>query len=269
MTDVHLNFLDDTRVVEFARATKQFAEINGAESILITGDISESPTLFKHLTMLRDESGLSIRYVLGNHDYWKSGVKSLRDRIVSEFARDDILWLGNSAPINLTDETILIGADGWYDALNGDWTLARFIMNDWHQIEEYEGVMHMYDVNMGAVSRVSRDLATQSVSAIKDKLDVVIESGKKRVVLLTHFPPFVNASRYQGKQSDPAYVPWYTSKLMGDALKEVCGNNPDIDITVLCGHTHGKFRLDVAPNLRCFVGDAEYGSPSFELVTVR
>lgn len=41
---------------------------------------------------------------------------------------------------------------------------------------------------------------------------------------------------------------------------------PDRDLTVLCGHTHGRGYVEVLPNLRVKTGGATYGSPAIEEV---
>jgi hypothetical protein len=44
---------------------------------------------------------------------------------------------------------------------------------------------------------------------------------------------------YDGEQSEPAWLPWFTCIATGEALAEYADDHPDTQLTVLCGHSHG------------------------------
>lgn len=49
-----------------------------------------------------------------------------------------------------------------------------------------------------------------------------------------------------------------TCKAMGDLLLEVAQANPDVQIDVLCGHTHREAAVEMLPNLRVHTGRGGY-----------
>jgi hypothetical protein len=56
------------------------------------------------------------------------------------------------------------------------------------------------------------------------------------VVLLTHVPPFREASWYQGRISDDDALPHFSCKVIGDALNEAMARHPGTRLTVLWAH---------------------------------
>jgi 3',5'-cyclic-AMP phosphodiesterase len=85
-------------------------------------------------------------------------------------------------------------------------------------------------------------------------------------VLATHVPPFRDACWHEGTISDDEWLPHFTSKAMGDALLEIMRDHPAQELTVLCGHTHGRGEARLAENILVLTGGAEYGSPAIERV---
>jgi hypothetical protein len=83
----------------------------------------------------------------------------------------------------------------------------------------------------------------------------------KNVIVLSHVPPFKETHVYNGKISDDYAQPWFTSKLLGDMLLDAARSYPNINFTVLAGHTHGKVEVSRLHNLHVKVAGAKYGSP--------
>jgi Icc-related predicted phosphoesterase len=84
---------------------------------------------------------------------------------------------------------------------------------------------------------------------------------RKRVILLTHVPPFREACWYEGKVSDDDWVPHFASKASGDAIVQVMDEHSECELLVLCGHTHGAGVVSIRPNVLVKTGGAEYGRP--------
>jgi hypothetical protein len=87
-----------------------------------------------------------------------------------------------------------------------------------------------------------------------------------QVLVLTHVPPFPEACVYDGAQSSPAWLPWFTCISTGEVLAEYAAAHPHQRITVLCGHTHGAGVCQPAPNLEVRTGGwapgvEGYGNP--------
>jgi Icc protein len=81
------------------------------------------------------------------------------------------------------------------------------------------------------------------------------------LIIATHVPPFLEASLYQGKPSEPAFAPHFVNLALGQVLLELACQNPEKEITVLCGHTHHLARYSPLPNLTIRVAGAEYNRP--------
>ncbi len=63
----------------------------------------------------------------------------------------------------------------------------------------------------------------------------------------------------QGRTSADDFLPYFSSKAIGDVMQKVMQTHPRSYLLVLCGHTHGDGQLQVLDNLRVLTGDAEYG----------
>jgi len=61
--------------------------------------------------------------------------------------------------------------------------------------------------------------------------------------------------------SDDNYLPYFSSKAMGDVLLPVAKDNPSIEFLVLCGHTHSNALYQASGNLTVKAGTAEYCKP--------
>lgn len=59
---------------------------------------------------------------------------------------------------------------------------------------------------------------------------------------------------------------FFSCKAMGDVLAEVMLKNPEKQMTVLCGHTHGSGNAQILPNLMVHTGSARYGYPKIQKV---
>jgi hypothetical protein len=83
----------------------------------------------------------------------------------------------------------------------------------------------------------------------------------KNLIVATHVPPFIEASLYQNKPSQPDFAPHFVNVSLGGALLDIADAHLQSTITVLCGHTHHEAHCQPRPNLIIKVGGAEYGSP--------
>ena len=87
-----------------------------------------------------------------------------------------------------------------------------------------------------------------------------------QVVFLTHVPPFREACWYDGRISNDEWLPHFTCKATGDAIREAAERHPERQIEVLCGHTHGAGTAEILPNLVVYTGGAEYGEPAVQSI---
>jgi predicted phosphohydrolase len=273
-TDLHYNFLKHGKIRDFhGLVNEQIKEshanalLNGEDlttlAVVISGDISEAPALKGHLEMIRGGLGLPVYFVCGNHDYWHKSFAETRAMLTEMTNETATKWLGAVSFIPLTDTTAIVGHDGWYDAVHGDWENSRFMMNDWFYTEEFKG-----KTVKQVVDYCRSDLATPGADHVKKGMRDAIEKGFKNLLVVTHVPPFKDCSMYNGRPGEETSVCWYTSAIMGDALYEVASENPDIEITVLCGHTHNGIVRQILPNMTVYVGQAAYSHPRYEFVGI-
>jgi hypothetical protein len=86
------------------------------------------------------------------------------------------------------------------------------------------------------------------------------------VIAVTHVPPFREAAWYEGRTSDDNFLPHFSCKAAGDAMLRVMNSNPQCNLLVLCGHTHGSGEANLLNNLKVLTGKAVYGSPEVQRV---
>ena len=96
---------------------------------------------------------------------------------------------------------------------------------------------------------------------VKNDLAQAIEQRPKKIIVLTHVPPFKEVCLHNGQISDDGWLPYFSSKVMGDVLMPFANDNPSIDFLVLCSHTHSDAHYQPLANLTVKTGKAEYYHP--------
>ncbi len=245
MTDVHLNFCDVERMKAFATAIMR----ERPDRLLVTGDTGEAGDVAKLFDML--SSIAPCHGVLGNHDYYGSSIAALRAQVVT------LGWWLPAAPVRLTDATTLIGIDGWGDARCGN--LASDVkLSDWKEIAELDGLLWCDADRRCATLQAVGD---REAAALRAQLAAI--EPTRELLVLTHVPPFPEACWYEGKQSSPEWLPWFTCVAVGEVLREHARAHPEVQITVLCGHTHGRGEFRAAENLLVRTGGWPRGAKSY------
>ena len=268
-TDIHLDFLD--RSEEDGRIERELvAPIldSNCSGVMITGDISISETLCQHLALLDGLIKKPIYFVLGNHDFYGGSFSGVRSAIADLCSRSkNLKYLTNENPLFLSDRVALIGHDGWYDGLYGDPIHSGYIMTDWIRIDDFfqSGAIRPMNgglqPNLNVILSVARHAAFEASKSVLEKGRAAAQKSPT-VVVLTHVPPFPELHRPDNKSSSVNGMPWYTSKMMGDALRQLSREFPDTRFEVFSGHTHGLSSERITRNLTCHVGGATYDQPS-------
>ena len=117
LTDIHLNFLDADERKHF------YQEIYNTEcdSVLISGDIAEAPSIKNILQELAIFIKKPIYYILGNRDYYRGHVDAVRNEMTALTESNEYLfWLPASTNMQLDNNTLLVGQDGWADGRLGN-----------------------------------------------------------------------------------------------------------------------------------------------------
>ena len=251
LTDPHLNFLTEDKVQQFLQSLAR----RTPDTLLITGDIAEAPTLLSYLDQIHAAISCPIYFVLGNHDYYFGALRDVRQR-VAEFCRHHprMIWLTERDAEELAPGVGVVGHDGWADARLGDYVRSLVTMHDHHLIAELAG--------LSKADRwpVLRALGDEAAAHLRRVLPQALQCYP-HVFVLTHVPPMREACWYQGQISDDEWLPHFTCAAAGEVIRQVLAAFPQRRCTVLCGHTHSPGECQPLPNLRVLTGAAEYGAP--------
>jgi predicted phosphohydrolase len=246
LTDIHLNFMRPLALRAFYDRVRD----ERPDALFVTGDIGEADSVVRYVEEL--SAIAPTYYVLGNHDYYRSSIQAVRDRLPRG-------WLTAMPPVQLSERTVLLGVDGWGDARCGD-VQSSVQLSDWQLIEDFAPVRY----DRAARIQLLNDLGTTEAFALGELL--ARAPASEALVVLTHVPPFPEACVYDGVQSEPAWLPWFTCIATGEVLAEYARAHPQKRITVLCGHSHGAGVCHPEPNLEVRTGGwppgiEGYGNP--------
>ena len=258
LTDIHLNFIDDDARQKF------YQEIvnTHCDGILISGDIAEAPCLADILNEMLAHIKKPIYFILGNHDYYRGKINEVRDVMkVMTCAHEKLFWLPASGIQQLNNDTVLIGQDGWADGRLGDYQNSRVVLNDSRMIADLfqEKILGKYQL-----LEKMQQLADTDAIQLQNSLIEAVNQNSKKVVVITHVPPFKESCMYDGKISGEDWLPYFGSKAIGDVLIKVAEDNRAIEFLVLCGHTHSESEYQPLSNLLVRSGRASYGSPEIQ-----
>ncbi|MGI0058203.1 MAG: metallophosphoesterase, partial [Nitrosotalea sp.] len=227
-TDTHLDKVMPWTLVRFiAHIVKE-----NPKGIFLTGDISNGFLTCQHLRLLAKFIKCPIYFILGNHDYHFSSLEKTHQRIRELCKRHhNLIWMTEAGVVHLNEEVAMIGTEGWYDAEKGNPDYLKFTF-DWFLTEDFRKLPTMED-------RIEawRKLADQSAIDIVDKLEKAIEQGYKTIYVLTHFPPWKEATRDEGTAMEQFWLPYNSNIRMGKALKKAMEDHKKRYMTVLAGHT--------------------------------
>lgn len=254
-TDVHLDHLPPEGWHEFGASLREaHPESRG---LVLTGDIGDAPRLRDILELVQASFGGTVYFVLGNHDFYRGsfmGVETAVQRLVEQvpgllWLREQIVWLAPSLA--------LVGADGWYDARNGN-PKSELKMSDFVLIED---LFSAQDESHEALLRVLRGKADRCASILAERIAEAVSAGATRVIVATHVPPFLDSAHYNGDPPNDTWAPFFTSQATGDCLRQAAEASPEVKFTVLCGHTHSACAFAPCSNMIVYTGAARYGHP--------
>lgn len=261
ITDTHLDFISDEDTCEYFQT---LADIHKNVDIIVhSGDISHSHHVRDNIISMMRFIKKPIAFVLGNHDYYYSQIQNVRSEITklvsTTFVKNAVHYLTTSEPIYVNDVCI-IGHDCWYDAHHGNpW--AGGALNDWRFIREFANVSEGRTCVNEDIINLARCLALEGAVHIERNIEKAINNDFKKIVVVSHVPPFAESHVFNGDRGTSPALPWYTCKALGDLLISVALDNPDVEFLSLHGHTHSFFDKKIMPNLQTRVGNSVYGNP--------
>lgn len=255
-TDLHLNWsLPGTR-------TRFVMDIKAQEpeGLILSGDISHGLTICRDLKFLAENLDIPIYFVLGNHEYLLKNIDKLHSKIrklTKEYPH--LHWMTEAGVLSLKsrseDKVAIIGEEGWYDGRAGSKGLLKYTL-DWLLIPEIRKLPTMAD-------RIKKfqSMADKSAESIKEKLHAALQEHDS-VYILTHFPPFIEASEHYGL-FHKMWKAYNINYVMGQTIEDVMKGYPNKKVTVLSGHVHRATYITIAHNVLCLVGEAKYcGMPN-------
>jgi predicted phosphodiesterase len=257
MTDLHLEFLGWNDVEKFI---KQTGDVE-CDAFIICGDIGQAHSTGHFLKEMAIQWRRPIYFVLGNHDYYKGSIKNIREHIGRICAHEShLIYLSEqNVPMPIGDKTWIIGHDGWADTRAGRYETSPIELNDFVLIGE---LMEQYRPKE-EIRKTMQELAAESVEHVRCGIRAIGDG--QHVIIVMHVPPTRESScNPAGNLSDDAWAPFFVNQVMGDMLIEEMQRRPEVQATVLCGHTHNSADVKPLPNLRIVAGGAAYGHPKVQ-----
>lgn len=248
-TDTHFDKVMPWTLLRFLRHVRK----ENPKGIFLTGDISNGFMTGLHLRMLARVAKCPIYFVLGNHDYHFSNMEK-RHQQMRELCRkhSNLVWMTESDVVALTPESAVIGVEGWYDAQLGNPKYLKVTL-DWVLTEDFRSLP-----NMDARIAKFRELADHSCNVLADKLEKALEQDFKTIYILTHFPPWKEATRDEGTLLEKYYLPYNVNLRLGKTIEKIMADRKKRHVIVLAGHTHTDCWIHVARNIECKVNQAKY-----------
>lgn len=264
ITDPHLNHLRDGKMLlDFVKRL----DARKSDGLLITGDIAESQSLFEFLGLLSGAYRRPIYFVLGNHDYygaWMKDTKALVKDVCQAVPAGILNWMPDTDVLMINRRTAIVGHDGWYDGQEGKPGL-RFSLEDFYAPRGVTDLIRALSFGSHYLFDKLWELGSAAAKHIRSAVTKAHNRGAHRVLILTHVPPFLEASYFRGKPSEARAAPFFVNKVLGDTLLDLAKEFPELKLEVYAGHTHSKREYQVQPNLVVHVGSARYGKlPTFQ-----
>lgn len=255
-SDIHLNFLQDEGVKAFL---DQMADEN-PDCILIGGDVGEAHNIAGYLQLIAQQLNVPVYFVLGNHDFYRSGISKVRKEVEALCEKtENLTYLSSKNAVALFDNIGLVGHDGWGDARYGSWETTSVRLNDFVFIEELQLLRRQERIE------VLRALGDEAAEHIRNVLPQALENFQ-HVIILTHVPPWPEACWHGGAVTSDKYLPFFACKAVGEAIFQIAGAYPHRNIICLCGHTHFPAEAQILPNLRVIAASSDYHNPQIELL---
>lgn len=249
ITDTHLDKVTPWKKHYFIK----YLQKEDPKGLIITGDISNGRNTCDDLELLARSLSCNIYFVLGNHDYHWGSIKKTHDNVRALCKKyPNLIWMTEAGVVHINDEVAFIGTEGWYDAENGKPEYLQFTF-DWFLIDDFRKLP-----NMKARIEAWRDIADASATQIANSIEHAIEQKYKSIYILTHFPPWKEATRDVGTLMEKFWLPYNTNLRLGRAIEQVMSHHKKRNVTVLAGHTHTDCWIHVSRNVECKVNRAKY-----------
>lgn len=197
LTDLHLNFLEKQERIDFYQTVIK----SKADGVLISGDSAEAPSIRELLVEMKQIIGKPIYFVLGNHDFYRGSVGSVREDMTRlTQAVEGLYWLPASGIHKLRNDVFLVGTDGFADGRYGNYEKSAVVLNDSYMIAE------LYQEKLYSKTQLllkMQQLADEDAKQLSHDIEMCVSTHcPKKIVVLTHVQPFPEVCMYDGQQTD-------------------------------------------------------------------
>jgi predicted phosphohydrolase len=255
LTDIHFDFLSKPQRSAYLSAL----EAQAPRAVLLGGDLSAAPRLAEDLEAISTALKAPIYFVLGNHDYYYGSMAGVRQQVRRlSRKKKKLIWLEDVGFVHLSDEVALVGHGCWGDGRAGDYWGSGLELSDFFLIEDFKG-LHKSE-RLPLLNRLGEEAADYLGRFCREAA-----RHYRKVIVLTHAVPFFETCLHEGR-SNPEGLPFFCCQKAGETLTAVALEFPEVEFTVLSGHSHCPAHQQILPNLKSRVQGAQYYRPGFELL---
>ena len=255
LTDTHLTFSFLWKKYSLIKYLKNI----GADALFLSGDISNGFFIDYIIYYLANHLNIPIYFVLGNHDYYFKNISNIHNDLKFLTKKyENLHWLTENDVLELKPNICVIGSEGWYDCNYDDINYLKLnldlkFIRDFRKIKKYEQKF-----------QTLKDMANNSANLIEKKLLNALNLGYKQIYLITHIPPFKEATKDEGTILESFWLPYNANSILGEKIKNIMVNFPDRKLTILCGHTHDRVTININNNIECRTNSANYFNLGFK-----
>ena len=112
--------------------------------------------------------------------------------------------------MQLNNNTLLVGQDGWADGRLGDYHNSRVALNDSRMILIYS----KKNFRKSQLLAKMQQLADYDASQLQEQLIQAAIQHPQRIIVLTHIPPFKETCLHEGKISNDDWLPYFAQKYL-------------------------------------------------------
>src|SRR6516225_6608409 len=185
LSDIHLEFLRQRKIDDFARQV----QAHPGKAVLITGDIATGDLLQSVLGTLARNIDRPIVYCLGNHDFYNSSFEKVEQAIAGAGQLfNNLIYLDGKSIIPLTEQTALIGINGWACGTGGIGRRTGIRLTDDTDILDFK-CLPTDDDRFNLMFQLAKGYAETLRPTLRDAL-----ARFQNVIIGIHVPPFLEAA---------------------------------------------------------------------------
>ncbi len=176
ISDLHIDRPSDYTEDEYAKHLALLVQQANLDMLIIAGDISNHyQKSYAFVKQMKALTGVDIRFIPGNHDYWSPEGQSTKD-IHAFFLNQPEQLMGR--PYIINDEWAIVGNSGWYDYsyANPKYSLEHLERRRFKGATWQDKVHVDWGMSDIEVSRKAAELAEKDLRQV----------GRRNIILVTH-----------------------------------------------------------------------------------